>query len=124
MFGDLKAGLTKFERFRENLDKVVTAVSTAGPNGHEMYIITELDEPAAVKEEPVVAAPPRITVRRKTFVVEDSNCEGRAQLLPRVDEVDASEEENVQVKVEKVEPVAMVKQESEEGESSDADEDL
>ncbi|XP_039443604.1 titin-like [Culex pipiens pallens] len=123
----IKSERREFERFRENLDKVVTAVSTAGPNGDEMYIITELDEPA-VKEEPVVAAPPRITVRRKTFVVEDSDCEGRAQLLPRVDEEDASEEEKkVQVKVEKVEPVAMVKQESEEeeeGESSDADEDL
>ncbi|KAL1381256.1 hypothetical protein pipiens_003447 [Culex pipiens pipiens] len=122
----IKSERREFERFRENLDKVVTAVSTAGPNGDEMYIITELDEPAAVKEEPAVAAPPpRITVRRKTFVVEDSDCEGRAQLLPRVDEEDASEEEKVQVKVEKVEPVAMVKQESEDdGESSDADEDL
>ncbi|XP_021709793.1 titin isoform X2 [Aedes aegypti] len=139
-------------KMRNRKPSVVTAVTTHGLKG-ETFIITELNDPSLhpmemhspeVKQEVPLQHPPRITRRRNTFVVDDSDGDVQTDQLPQVemtsqddsqqDDKPSEMELKVEVENEEKEPVTnaerlafdrCMKEEVPSGsESSQADEDL
>ncbi|XP_058838488.1 titin-like [Topomyia yanbarensis] len=115
----------EFQRFRDAMEQLERNMSpasdpmttgtaaTAESQGETTFIITEFDDapgPSTVTRHEVKETfvqhesgmPPKISFRRKTFVVDDSDCEIRTDQLPRIEESlkGVTKGEQDQVKVE------------------------